>query len=105
MWLVSQGRNALWQARGSPFGKAQIGEAGARELEVSSTSLPLHNSVSRLAAVYAQSRSMLFVCACVFLCVTLFFLTFSMLCACMRVCVCALSLLCRWFLGGASEIS
>ena len=44
--VVLQGNDALWQARNSPWGgKDKIGEAGARELEVGRTALPLHDGV------------------------------------------------------------
>ncbi len=44
--VLSQGQDALWMARNSPWGgKDKIGEAGARELEVRGTALPLHDGV------------------------------------------------------------
>ncbi len=46
MCVFSQGNDALWQARNSIWGgKDKIGEAGAHELEVRGTALPLHDGV------------------------------------------------------------
>ncbi len=46
MCVFSQGHDALWYARNSTWGgKDKIGEAGARELEVRGTALPLHDVV------------------------------------------------------------